>query len=334
MAFESASSIETLNETVLMNTTLDKSSPISVLGSAGMVGSALVRKLQEDGWEHILPVSRKIVDLCDQSATLAWYKANRPKYVIVTAAHVGGIYANKTYPAQFIYNNLTIASNAIHCAHLCDVERLLFLGSSCIYPKLASQPMDENSLLTGPLEPSNDAYAIAKIAGLKMCESYYTQYGRRFFSAMPTNLYGIGDNFHPENSHVIPGLMNRFHTAVLNDTKSVTCWGSGSPRREFLNVNDLAEAIVFLLDKPTDGRHTNIGTGEDVSIHDLVSTITTIVGYTGDIEWDLDKPDGTPRKLLDVSKIHSMGWKHKTGLTEGLQETYQWFKTNYNTARR
>jgi GDP-L-fucose synthase len=254
----------------------------------------------------------------------------RPQYVFVAAAKVGGILANATYPADFVYQNLMIQANVIHSAFETSVQKLLFLGSSCIYPKLASQPICETALLTGKLEPTNEAYAIAKIAGLKMCEAYCTQYGCNFIGAMPTNLYGYHDNFHSENSHVIPGMIHRFHNAKIENASTVTCWGTGSPQREFLFVDDLAEAAVFLMDNFDGPGFLNVGTGEDIAISDLADLIANTVGYEGEILWDSSKPDGTPRKVLDISRLQALGWQYRVTLEQGLESTYDWYCRNCN----
>ena len=310
---------------------------VFVAGHRGMVGSALVRRLEREENVHILTARRDELDLLDQAAVFAYFGQHRIDEVYLAAARVGGIHANTTYPAEFIYENLAIECNVIHAAHRNDVQRLLFLGSSCIYPKFADQPIREEALLTGALEPTNEPYAIAKIAGIKLCESYNRQYGRDYRSVMPTNLYGPNDNFHPENSHVIPALIRRFHEAKLANAPEVVVWGSGAPRREFLHVDDLAEACVVVmgLGKEVLGRHTaphlphlNVGTGSDCPISELARLIATVTGYRGKLTFDSSKPDGTPRKLLDVSKLKSMGWQARTDLQQGLAETYQWFCAN------
>ena len=310
---------------------MNKDAKIFVAGHRGMVGSAIVRKLNSEGYANIITKSRAELDLTDQSAVRSFYESEKPDFVFIAAAKVGGIHANNTYPAEFLYQNLMIECNLIHEAHLAGVEKLLFLGSSCIYPKLAEQPMTEAALLTGKLEPTNEPYAVAKIAGIKLCESYNRQHGRDYRSAMPTNLYGPNDNYHPENSHVIPALIRKFHEAKVNNSPSVYCWGTGSAFREFLHVDDLAEACVFLmnLDKETfDSKveemcsHINIGSGEEVSIKELAETIQEVTGYQGSIDWDSSKPDGTPRKLMDVGLIHSLGWEHSISLKDGLNSTY------------
>jgi GDP-L-fucose synthase len=296
-----------------------------------MVGSAIVRRLEQGGdATEILTATRDELDLTDQRATFAWLQNHRPDVVIIAAAKVGGIYANDTYRADFIYQNLSIETNLIHGSYLAGIHRILFLGSSCIYPKMAPQPMPEDCLLTGPLEPTNEPYAVAKIAGIKMCESYNIQHGTDYRSVMPTNLYGIGDNYHPENSHVIPGLIRRFHEAKLNGDESVTVWGTGNVRREFLYADDLADACVFLLNIPRDEfwskvdmrcSHVNVGFGEDVTIQELAGLIKEVVGFEGGLEFDYSKPDGSPQKILDSGVIRSLGWSPKIRFEDGLRQT-------------
>ncbi|MEM9571929.1 MAG: GDP-L-fucose synthase [Pseudomonadota bacterium] len=307
---------------------------IFVAGHRGMVGSALVRKLEADGAGEVITRRRQELNLLDQSAVNAFFQAEQVDQVYLAAAKVGGIHANNTYPADFIYENLMIEANIIHAAHKHDVQNLLFLGSSCIYPKLTDQPMREDALLTGMLEPTNEPYAIAKIAGIKLCESYHRQYGRDYRSVMPTNLYGPGDNFHPENSHVVPALMRRFHEAVASQDQVVTVWGSGNPMREFLHVDDMAAASVHVmnLDRETYAEntepmlsHINVGTGVDCTIRELAETMAKVTGFAGALEWDASKPDGTPRKLMDVSKLERLGWKAQISLKDGLSSTYEWF---------
>lgn len=307
---------------------------IFVAGHRGMAGSALVRKLEADGAGEVITRGRQELNLLDQSAVNAFFQAEQVDQVYLAAAKVGGIHANNTYPAEFIYENLMIEANIIHAAHMHDVQNLLFLGSSCIYPKLADQPMREDALLTGTLEPTNEPYAIAKIAGIKLCESYHRQYGRDYRSVMPTNLYGPGDNFHPENSHVVPALMRRFHEAVDSQDQVVTVWGSGNPMREFLHVDDMAAASVHVmnLDRETYAEntepmlsHINVGTGLDCTIRELAETMAKVTGFSGALEWDASKPDGTPRKLMDVSKLERLGWKAQISLKDGLTSTYEWF---------
>lgn len=293
-----------------------------------MVGSAIVRELNSRGINDVQTATRQEVDLCRQAETETWLEENRPSTVVIASAKVGGIHANDTYPADFIYENLQIASNLIHGAWKSGVKRLLFLGSSCIYPKLAEQPMTEEALLTSPLEPTNEAYAIAKIAGLKLCEYYRKQHEVCFHSAMPTNLYGPGDNYHPENSHVIPGLIRRFHEARESGAKEVVIWGTGTPKREFLHVDDLARACVHLLDVENPPGLVNLGTGEDLAILDLARLVATTVGFEGEIKTDPSKPDGTPRKLLEVSKMKSLGWEPRVKLEEGLAAAYEDFRAS------
>lgn len=307
---------------------------IYIAGHNGMVGSALYRELSTDLDNNLIIASRSELDLTNQSQVHDFFQDNEIDQVYLAAAKVGGIHANNTFPAEFIYKNLMIETNIIEAAHQANVQKLLSLGSSCIYPKYATQPMAEDALLTGELESTNEPYAIAKIAGIKLCESYNRQYGRDYRSVMPTNLYGINDNFHPDNSHVIPALIRRFHEAKVTDQPSVTVWGSGRPKREFLYVNDMAQACVFVMNLGNDTyrahtqpmlSHINVGTGEDCTIAELAYTIAEVVDYQGDIVFDTTKPDGTPRKLLDVSRIHSMGWRAKTSLKEGLHKTYSWY---------
>lgn len=313
---------------------MEKDSRIMVVGARGMVGSAIVRQLLSDGFTNIIEVGRKECDLLSQAEVTNFFAETKPEYVFLAAAKVGGIIANSTYPAEFLYENMMIQNNVIHNAYVQNVKKLLFLGSTCIYPKHAPQPISEDSLLTSSLEPTNEAYALAKISGVKMCEFYSKQYGVNYISAMPTNLYGYGDNFHPENSHVIPGLMMRFHEAVKNRSDSVTCWGTGTPRREFLFIDDLAEALVFLMENFNEPSFVNAGTGEDVTIKELTELIAEVTGFKGEILWDKDRPDGTPRKVTDMSKLHGMGWKHKTSLKDGLQKTYEWFLENESSIRK
>lgn len=301
-------------------------SKIYVAGHRGLVGSAIVRNLEADGYTNTITKTRDELNLTNKVAVDEFFEAEKPEFVFLAAAKVGGILANKTYPADFIRENLEIQTNVIDAAHRHGVGKLLFLGSSCIYPKMAEQPIKEEYLLTGPLEPTNDAYAIAKIAGIKMCQCYHTQHGSNFISVMPTNLYGPNDNFHPENSHVLPALIRRFHEAKEANTPTVNAWGTGSPMREFLYVDDMATACVHLMNTYNEPEIINIGTGEDITIKELTELIAKTVGYKGTIEWDTTKPDGTPRKLLDVSKLHSLGFKHKTTLKEGVRKTYEWYK--------
>ncbi|BCY27838.1 GDP-L-fucose synthase [Flavobacterium okayamense] len=305
-----------------------KTAKIFVAGSRGMVGSAIVRNLEQNGFTNIITKSSKELDLRNQQAVFEFFETEKPEYVFLAAAKVGGIHANNTYPAEFIYDNMMIQNNVIHAAYLNKVEKLFFLGSSCIYPKFAPQPLKEEYLLTGALEPTNEAYAIAKISGLKMCEFYKKQYGCNFISAMPTNLYGINDNFNLQNSHVLPALLRKFIEAKQNNASEVVVWGSGTPMREFLFVDDLAEACVFLMQNYNDAETVNIGTGEDVTIKELAETIKKTVGFEGELVFDATKPDGTPRKLLDVSKINNLGWKHKVNLQHGIEKTLDWVVEN------
>ena len=308
---------------------MNKNSKIFVAGHRGLVGSAIVRALQKNGFTNLVLKTHKDLDIIDQRAVTEFFAEEKPEYVFLSAAKVGGIMANKTMPADFAYNNLAIQTNIIHSAYMHKVKKLLFLGSSCIYPRLCPQPIKEEYLLSGELESSNKAYAIAKIAGIIMCQSYNEQYGTNFISLMPTNLYGPHDNFDLENSHVLPAMIRKFHEAKVNDAPSVTLWGTGSAKREFLHVDDLAEASLFLMQNYNDSSIINIGTGEDVTIKELAEKIKKVVGYEGKIIWDITKPDGTPRKLLDVSKLHSLGWKHSVPLNEGIDSTYKWFKEEY-----
>ena len=309
---------------------------IYVAGHRGMVGGAISRKLRERGAEVITRTHAEL-DLTDQAAVRAFFASEKPDGVVLAAAKVGGIHANNTYPADFIYENLMIEANVIHQAYVAGVKRLLFLGSSCIYPRAVEQPMREDALLTGVLEPTNEPYAVAKIAGIKLCESYNRQYGTDYRSVMPTNLYGPGDNFHPENSHVMPALMRRFHEAAANGAEEVVIWGTGTPYREFLHVDDMAEASLFVfdLDKETYEAntepmlsHINVGYGEDVTIADLAHLVADVTGFTGRIRFDTSKPDGTMRKLMDSGRLTAMGWKPSVALNDGIRETYTWFRTN------
>ena len=312
---------------------MDKQAKIYVAGHRGLVGSAIVRELHRQGYENLVLRTSQELDLRQQTAVETFFAQEKPEYVILAAARVGGIQANNTYRAEFIYDNLMIEANIIHSAYLNQVEKLLFLGSSCIYPKMCPQPMREEYLLTGFLEPTNEPYAIAKIAGIKLCENYCRQYGVNFISAMPTNLYGINDNFDLANSHVLPALLRKFHEAKINNVSEVEVWGTGSALREFLYVDDLANACVFLLENYQGLDFVNVGTGEEVSIKELALIIKAVVGYEGELKFDTSKPDGTPRKLQDTSKLTSLGWQPQTSLKEGLEATYQWFKENYETIR-
>jgi len=302
---------------------LEKQSKIFVAGHRGMVGSAIYRKLQKEGYQNIITKTSKELDLRNQQAVADFFEQEKPDYVFLAAAKVGGIVANNTYRADFLYENLAIQSNVIHSSYLNGVKKLMFLGSSCIYPKLAPQPLKEEYLLTGLLEPTNEPYAIAKIAGIKMCDAYRDQYGCNFISVMPTNLYGYNDNYHPENSHVLPALIRKFDEAKKNDNNEVVIWGTGSPMREFLFADDLADACYFLMENYNEPNLINIGTGEDLTIKDLALTVKKIVGFEGELVFDTTKPDGTPRKLMDVSKLHNLGWRHKIELEEGLKLAYQ-----------
>ena len=306
---------------------LEKNSKIYVAGHRGLVGSALVRYLQDKGYNNLILKTRNELDLTCQKATEEFFRTEKPDYVFLAAAKVGGIHANNTYRADFIYANLQIQNNIIHFSHLNGVKKLLFLGSSCIYPKFAPQPMKEEHLLTGELEYTNEPYAIAKIAGIKMCQAYNNQYGDNFISVMPTNLYGINDNFDLNNSHVLPALIRKFYEAEKEGSPSVTVWGTGTPRREFLFVDDLADACVFLMNNYNNSEIVNIGTGKDLSIRELASLIKEETGYKGEIVFDATKPDGTPRKLLDVSRLSSVGWKYKTSFKEGIAKTLEWYKS-------
>jgi len=302
---------------------------IYVAGHTGLVGSAIMRCLNHNGFENIITRELNELDLRNQDAVNNFFKLDKPEYVFLAAAKVGGIHANNTYPAEFIYDNLMIESNIIHAAYENKVKKLLFLGSSCIYPKMAQQPIKEEYLLTGALEPTNEAYAIAKIAGLEMCKFYRRQYGCDFISAMPTNLYGINDNFDLNTSHVLPALIRKFHEAKIENKTEVVLWGSGNALREFLYVDDLADALVHLMNHYSDEIHINIGTGEDLSIHELALIIKEVIGYKGNIVYDTSKPDGTPRKLLNVDRLHESGWKHQTTLKAGIAYVYEWYLKHY-----
>jgi GDP-L-fucose synthase len=303
-------------------------SKIFIAGHRGMVGSAISRLLKKNGYSALLERTSAELDLRDQNATELFFNEYKPDYVFLAAAKVGGILANKNFPVDFLYDNIMIEANVIHTARKYSVKKLLFLGSSCIYPKFAGQPIKEEYLLSGELEPTNEAYAIAKIAGIKLCQAYHDQYGSNFISVMPTNLYGIGDNYHPENSHVLPALIRKIHEAKVNHKKSVVIWGTGKPRREFLFADDLAEACLFLMQRYNEKDIINIGSGEDHTITELAEMIKKIVGYQGEIIYDTTKPDGTPRKLLDSSRINQLGWKPRIGLNEGIQLAYTDFLNN------
>lgn len=296
---------------------------IYVAGHHGMVGSAIMRKLKHEGYSNLIGRSSRELDLRDQSAVHAFLKEQRPEYVFLVAGKVGGIHANNTYPADFLYDNVLIVANVIHASYLSGVKKLLFLGSSCIYPRLAPQPIKEDHLLSGKLEPTNEAYALAKITGVKLCQSYRAQYGCSFIAAMPTNVYGPNDNYDLNTSHVLPALIRKFHMGKVEDRPFVECWGTGAPMREFLHVDDLADACYFLMKNYDEAPFVNVGTGEDLSIKDLAELVREIVGYRGQIRWDDSKPDGTPRKLLDVDLIHSLGWHHKIELPEGIRQVYR-----------
>jgi GDP-L-fucose synthase len=309
-----------------------RSSRIFVAGHRGLVGSAITRRLEADGCTHVLTATREQLDLRDQAAVNYWFRANRPEFVFLVAGTVGGILANSTRPAEFIYDNMMIHATVVHASHLFGVTKLLYLGSSCIYPREAPQPMAEDALLTAPLEPTNEPYAVAKIAGIKLCESYRRQYGCDFISAMPTNLYGPRDNFDLTSSHVLPALMRKFHEAKLQGAREVTIWGSGTPRREFLHVDDLADACVFLMRRYSDARHVNVGTGEDLTIRELAELVREVVHPSARLVFDRTKPDGPPRKLLDVTRLRGLGWTHTIALGDGIRETYRWFLEHYGVA--
>lgn len=305
--------------------TMEKSAKIYIAGHRGMVGSAIHRKLQREGYTNFVTRVSSELDLRKQDDVLRFFEQEKPDYVFLAAAKVGGIVANNTFRAEFLYDNLQIQNNVIHSSWLNGVKKLMFLGSSCIYPKMAPQPLKEEYLLTGLLEPTNEPYAIAKIAGIKLCDAYRAQYGCNFISVMPTNLYGYNDNYHPENSHVLPALIRRFHEAKVNNAANVTIWGTGSPKREFLFADDLAEACYYLMQNYNEEGLVNIGTGEDISIKDLALLVKDIIGYKGEISFDASRPDGTPRKLMDVTKLHSKGWKHTIELPEGIKLAYHDF---------
>lgn len=311
---------------------MEKNSRLYIAGHRGMVGSAIMRHLQKENFTNLLTATSAELDLRNQVAVMDFFEKEKPEYVFLAAAKVGGIMANNTYRATFLYDNLMIETNIIHAAYLQGVKKLMFLGSSCIYPKLAPQPLQEDYLLSGPLEYTNEPYAIAKITGIKLCEAYRDQYGCNFISAMPTNLYGTGDNYHPQNSHVLPALIRKFHEAKINRDETVIVWGSGKPMREFLYADDLAEACIFLMRNYNEKQFVNIGTGEDLTIKDLAKLIKKITGYHGDIIFDESKPDGTPRKLMDVSKLNKLGWKYHTQLEAGIAMAYKDFLEKFNTA--
>src|SRR6056297_2543373 len=311
-----------------------KDSKIYLAGHRGLVGSAIMRNLKSKGYNNIVYRNSSELDLTRQNKVEQFFKKEKPDYVFLAAAQVGGIKANDKYSAEFIYDNMMIQNNVINSAYENDVKKLLFLGSSCIYPKYADQPMKEEYLLSGKLEETNEAYAIAKISGLKMCKHYNKQYGTNFISAMPTNLYGPNDNFDLETSHVLPALIRKFHEAKVNDEDEVVIWGTGKPKREFLHVDDLADALLFLMNNYDGDQFVNVGVGRDISIIELAELIKNVVGFKGEIVKDTSKPDGTPRKLLDVSKLHATGWKHSVDLREGIEKTYKWFEKNYDKLRK
>ena len=309
------------------------SDKIYVAGHRGLVGSAIVRSLKAKGYTNIIGRTHKELDLTNQAAVQQFFEEEKPDVVVLAAAKVGGINANNTYPAEFAYENMQIQCNVIKCCHDYKVKKLLFLGSTCIYPKMAEQPIIEDALLTGALEPTNEAYAIAKIAGLEMCKFFKRQYGDNFISCMPTNLYGPNDNYDLNGSHVMPAMIRKFHDAKVNDTDTVELWGTGTPLREFLYVDDMADACVFLLEEYDGEQHVNIGTGKEISIKELAETVKKVVGYEGEIYWNTDMPDGTPRKLTNVDKLHALGFMHKVELQEGIELSYKWFCENVENAR-
>jgi GDP-L-fucose synthase len=313
--------------------TLDRSAGVYVAGHRGLVGSAILRRLADAGFTRVLGATREQLDLRDQAAVNYWFKANKPEYVFLVAGTVGGILANSTRPAEFIYDNLMIHATVVEASRLHGVKRLLYLGSSCVYPRECPQPILERYLLSGPLEPTNEPYAMAKISGIRLCQAYRRQYGADFISAMPTHLYGPGDNFDPTGSHVVPALMRKFHEARTSGASSAVVWGSGRPMREFLHVDDLADACLFLMEHYDGDEHINVGTGEDLSIRELAEAIRDIVAPGVEITFDASKPDGTPRKLLDVTRLHDLGWRHQVPLDEGLKSTYEWFRSHQADAR-
>lgn len=312
---------------------MNKDAKIYVAGHRGLVGSAIVRNLESKGYTNVIGRTHSELDLCDQAAVRSFFETEKPEYVVLAAAKVGGINANNTTPADFAYINMQIQCNVIKAAHDFKVKKLLFLGSTCIYPKMAPQPIPEDALLTGPLEVTNEAYAIAKISGLEMCKFFKRQYGDDFISCMPTNLYGPHDNYDLNNSHVMPAMIRKFHEAKVNNAPTVELWGTGSPLREFLYVDDMADACVFLLENYSGEQHVNIGTGKEVSIKQLAETVRDTVGFKGEIVWNKDMPDGTPRKLTDVTKLHGIGWTHKVDLEEGVKLAYDWFAENIENAK-
>jgi GDP-L-fucose synthase len=312
---------------------INRDARIYVAGHRGLVGSAVVRRLERSGYTNILTATREEVDLRNQQQVHAWFAANQPEYVFLVAGTVGGIWANSQRPGEFLYDNMMIHATVVHSSYVHSVKKLVYLGSSCIYPRLSKQPMTESELLTGPLEPTNEPYAIAKIAGIKLCQAYAKQYGCNFVSGMPTNLYGPNDNFDLESGHVLPALMRKFHEAKLNKTGFIEVWGTGSAQREFLHADDLADACLFMLTNYQDLEHVNIGTGVEVSIKELAETLREIVYPEAELRWDTTKPDGAPRKLLDVTKMRTAGWTHSISLRDGIETTYEWFKSNYDHVR-
>tara|TARA_B100000378_G_C17989938_1_gene393484 strand:+ start:31 stop:966 length:936 start_codon:yes stop_codon:yes gene_type:complete len=311
---------------------MKSNSRIYVAGHRGLVGSAIIRSLKQRGFENLITRTHAELELMDAVAVKDFFEQAKPEYVFLAAAKVGGIHANSTYPADFMRENLIVQTNVIHESWRQGVVKLLFLGSSCIYPKLCPQPIKEEYLLSGELEKTNDAYALAKIAGIKTCQSYNQQHGTHFISAMPTNLYGVNDNFHPENSHVLPALIRRFHEAKLANVESISIWGTGTSRREFLHSDDLADAVLFLMENYDDSEIVNVGCGKDQTIKELAETIQEVVGYTGHLKFDSTRPDGTPQKILDISKINSLGWKPTISLREGLKQVYQWYTEQYHSS--
>lgn len=312
---------------------MNKTDKIYVAGHRGLVGSAIVRNLKSKGYTNVIGRTHQELELTDQQAVRKFFEEERPDVVVLAAAKVGGINANNTTPAEFAYDNMQVQCNVIHCCHIFQVKKLLFLGSTCIYPKMAPQPIPEDALLTGPLEETNEAYAIAKIAGLEMCKFYRRQYGDDFISCMPTNLYGPHDNYDLKGSHVLPAMIRKFHEAKLSNAPFVELWGTGTPLREFLYVDDMADACVFLLENYSGEQHVNIGTGKEITIRELAELVKDVVGYEGEIRWNDKMPNGTPRKLTDVSKLHAMGWTHKIELEEGVKMAYDWFRENVENAR-
>ena len=318
----------------MMKQVISLDSRVYVAGHAGLVGSAVLRRLEREGFNNVLTATREQLDLRDQAAVNYWFRANRPEYVFLVAGTVGGILANSTRPAEFIYDNMMIHATVVHAAHLFDVAKLLYLGSSCIYPRACPQPMREEHLLSSALEPTNESYAIAKIAGIKLCQAYRRQYGSNFISAMPTNLYGPHDNFDLESSHVLPAMIRKFHDAKKEGRDEVVLWGSGSPRREFLHVDNLADACLFLMRHFDEESHINVGTGEDLTIRELAAMVGEVVHPDARLAFDTSKPDGNPQKLLDVSRLHDLGWKHNIELRQGVESTYQWFLENLESGMR